>query len=48
MAHELERLPAAVKKMVADGVYALYTVKNYPGVAYVLVTNTRDLVLLTR
>ncbi|MFY0582745.1 hypothetical protein ACN28S_58270 [Cystobacter fuscus] len=44
---ELKQLPVEVKALVNDGVYSLYSVKNRPGVAYVLLTNERELFPLT-
>lgn len=39
---ELKNLPNEVKALVNEGVYSLYAVKNCPGVAYALMTNTRE------
>ncbi len=39
---DLKHLPIEVKILINDGVYSLYAVKNRPGVAYVLLTNARE------
>ncbi|SEU32224.1 hypothetical protein [Stigmatella erecta] len=44
---KLKQLPVEVKTLVNDGVYSLYSVKNRPGIAYVLLTNARKLFPLT-
>lgn len=44
---KLKQLPVEVKALVNDGVYSLYSVKNRPGISYVLLTNARELFPLT-
>lgn len=44
---DLKHLPMQVKALINDGIYSLYAVRNRGPVAYVLVTNTREVLPLT-
>ncbi len=44
---QLKDLPTEVKVLINNGVYSLYSVKNRPGVAYVLLTTAKNVFPLT-